>query len=77
MTPQESVEKHGIGEFSHEQNKLSLSIEPKRFSDSVIASASRINAFFHESLSVKNSFWTGIYIDKENGKLQGTKVRMK
>jgi gamma-glutamyltranspeptidase/glutathione hydrolase len=77
MTPQESVEKPGIGEFSHEQNKLSLSIEPKRFSDTVISRASRINSSFHESSSVKNSFWTGIYIDKENGILQGTKVRMK
>jgi len=77
MTPQQSVENPGIGDFAFVQDKLSLTIEPKTFIDSLIISATEFDAHFNESLSVKSVFWTGVSIDENNGRLQGTNVWLK
>jgi len=77
MTPQQSAENPGIGDFSFVKDKLSLSIEPKTFSDSLVIKANELGGHFNESLSVKSVFWTGISIDEKNGKLQGTNVWLK
>ena len=77
MTPQESIEKPGIGDLSFDQDKLCLTIEPKLFSDSLIHQANKYNAWFLESSSVMSIFWTGISIDNKSEKLSGTKVWLK
>ncbi len=77
MTPQEAVEKPGIGDFVFEHDSLKLTIEPNKFSDSILSQAKKSNAYFSESYNVMSVFWTGIYIDEKTGKLQGTKVWLK
>lgn len=77
MSPQKSVEMPGIGEFTFVQDKLSLSIEPKKFSDSLLIKAKEMNANLNESYSTMSVFWTGLYINDRNGELQGTKVWLK
>ena len=77
MTPQESVEKPGIGDFIFDNDKLCLTLEPKGFSDSIVSEAEKHNANFHETGSVMSAFWTGLYIDNNTGKLNGTKIWLK
>ena len=60
-----------------DQNKLSLSIEPKKFSDSLLIKAKEINANFNESYSAMSVFWTGLFVDYSPGKPNGTKVWLK
>jgi gamma-glutamyltranspeptidase / glutathione hydrolase len=77
MKPQQSVEKPGIGEFLFVDNKLSLSIEQKAFSDSLIIKATKLNSSFYNSPMTHSFFWTGIYLDNKTGELHGTKVWLK
>jgi gamma-glutamyltranspeptidase/glutathione hydrolase len=77
MTPQESVEKPGIGDFLFTKDKLCLTLEPMKFNDSLVYQAEKYNANFYETGSVMSVFWTGLYINTETGKLEGTKVWLK
>ena len=77
MTPQESVKKPGIGDFTFEKDKLCLTIEPEKLPDSILVQANKMNAYFKESPSVMSVFWTGILIDNKTGELKGTEVWLK
>lgn len=74
MTPQEAIERPGIGDFIFEHDTLKLTIEPNKFSDSLIIQAKKYNASFSESNNAMSVFWTGICIDEKTRELQGTKV---
>jgi gamma-glutamyltranspeptidase/glutathione hydrolase len=74
MNPQQSVEKPGFGEFLFVDNKLSLSVEQKAFSDSLLLKATELKGNFYNSPQTHSFFWTGIYLDNKTGELHGTKV---
>jgi gamma-glutamyltranspeptidase/glutathione hydrolase len=77
LSPQESVEMPGIGEFSFIENELSLSVEPNKFQDSLLIKARGKRAYLNESPSIMSVFWTGIHINEKSGELHGTKVWLK
>ncbi len=77
MTPQEAVERPGIGDFIFERDTLKLTIEPNKFSNNLLRKAEELNSNYSELNNVLSVFWTGIYIDEVKGNLTGTKVWLK